>query len=72
MVEIRLYEERYASLRLSTFHEIGSKTMESDIVSQPVLTSYKLLEIERPTLLWADLARIGDTPEYGEWRKPCP
>jgi len=51
MIVVSLYVEdveAYASMRPSFLHEIGSKTMKSDIASQPVLTSYKLLEIERP------------------------
>jgi hypothetical protein len=43
MVEVNLYVEAYASMRLSFLHEIGSKTMQSGLVSQPVFTSYKLL-----------------------------
>ena len=50
MVVVSLYVETYASMRPSFLHEIGSKTMKSDIASQPVFTSYKLLEIERLTL----------------------
>jgi hypothetical protein len=47
MVVVSLYIEAYASMRPSFLHEIGSKTMKRDIASQPVFTSYKLLEIER-------------------------
>ncbi len=47
MVGVSLYVEAYASMRSSFVHEIGSKTMRSGIASQPVLTRYKLLEIER-------------------------
>jgi Transposase DDE domain len=36
-------------MKPSFLYEIGSKTMQSDIASQPVFTSYKLLEIERTT-----------------------
>jgi hypothetical protein len=34
-------------MRLSSFHEIGSKTVRRCTAPQPVLTRYKLLEIER-------------------------
>ena len=43
MVEVSLYLEAYVSMRLSFLYEISSKTMQSGIVFQPVLTSYKLL-----------------------------
>jgi hypothetical protein len=43
MAEVSLYVEAYVAMRLSFLHEIGSKTMQSGIVFQPVLTSYKLL-----------------------------
>jgi hypothetical protein len=35
-------------MRLSFLYEIGSKTMQSGIVSQPVFTSYKLMEWTHP------------------------
>lgn len=31
MVEVHLYVEAYASMRLSFLHEIGSKTMQSGL-----------------------------------------
>jgi hypothetical protein len=43
MVAVTLYVEAYTSMRLSFLHEIGSKTMQRGLVSQPVLTSDKLL-----------------------------
>ena len=43
MVEVSLYVEAYASMRLSSLREIGSKSMQSGIVSPLVFTSYKLL-----------------------------
>jgi hypothetical protein len=43
MVEVSLYIEVYVSMRLSFLHEIGSNTMQSGIVFQPVFMSYKLL-----------------------------
>jgi hypothetical protein len=48
MVEVGLYEERYASLRFSSFDEVGPQTVRRGTAPQPVLTSDKLLEIERP------------------------
>ena len=50
MVEVRLSVEAYVAMRLSFLHEIGSNTMQSGIVFPPVLTSDKLLEIERGDL----------------------
>jgi hypothetical protein len=47
MVEVSLYVEAYVAMRLSFLPELGSKTMQSGIVFQPVLTSDKLLEIAR-------------------------
>ena len=52
MVEVSLYKEQYASLSLFSFHKIGLKTVRRGTMSQPVLTSYKLLEIERPGFLF--------------------
>jgi hypothetical protein len=46
MVEVRLSEERDAAVRRSSFHGIGPQTVRSDTAPQPVLTSYKRLEIE--------------------------
>jgi hypothetical protein len=39
--------EAYTSREPSFLHGIGLKAMKSGIASQPVLTGYKLLEIER-------------------------
>src|SRR5215831_8168303 len=55
MVVVGLYVEAYTSVKPSFLHEIGSKTMQSDIASQPVFTSYKLLEIERLTYGWGEI-----------------
>ena len=43
MVEVGLYVEAYAFRRFSFFPEIGPKTMQSGIVSQPVFASDTLL-----------------------------
>ena len=40
-------ERECASLKRSSFHEIGPQTVRGVTAPQPVLTSYKLLEIER-------------------------
>src|SRR4029453_5490705 len=37
-------------MRLFSLHELGTKTVRRGRAFQPVLTSYKLLEIERPDL----------------------
>src|SRR5215831_12851445 len=50
MVFVSLCVEAYDSMRPSHLHEIGSEPIWSGIASQPVLTSYKLLEIERPIM----------------------
>jgi|SoiMetStandDraft_2_1073263.scaffolds.fasta_scaffold98824_3 hypothetical protein len=47
MVAVDLSEEAYTAMRLSSWHEVGSKTVRRCIAPQPVLTRYKLLEIER-------------------------
>ena len=47
MVEVRLSGETYASVWRSSFHAIGSQTARRCPAPQPVLTRYKLLEIER-------------------------
>ena len=43
MVEVSLYVEACASMRLPFLHEIRSKTMERYPSSPAVLTGYKLL-----------------------------
>jgi hypothetical protein len=55
MVEVRLYEERYASLRPSSLYEIGPNTVRRGTTPQPVLTSYKRLEIARNFLTFHQL-----------------
>jgi len=47
MVAVALSGEAYTAMRLSSGHEIGSTTVRRGIAPQPVLTCYKLLEIER-------------------------
>ena len=47
MVAVDLSGEAYTAMRLSSGHEIGSKTVRRCIAPQLVLTCYKLLEIER-------------------------
>src|SRR5215468_9142870 len=47
MVAVDLSEEAYTAMRLSSWHEVGSKTVRRCIAPQPVLTHYKLREIER-------------------------
>jgi hypothetical protein len=47
MVAVGLYIEAYTSIRFSRLHEIGSKTMQCGLASQPVLMSYKLLSVTR-------------------------
>jgi CheY-like chemotaxis protein len=47
MVEVRLSEERYAPLRPSSLYESGPHTVRRGTTPQPVLTSYKRLEIAR-------------------------
>jgi hypothetical protein len=59
MVEVGLYEERYASLRLSSFDEVGPKTVRRGTAPQPVLTSDKLPEIERPDYPPESTMRLG-------------
>jgi len=51
MVGVSLCVEAYTSMGPSFLHGIGLKTMKSGVASQPVFTSYKLLEIERPSSL---------------------
>ena len=50
MVAVSLCVEACASMRLPFVHEICSQTMKKYLASQPVLTRYKLLEIERRVL----------------------
>ena len=59
MAEVGLYEERYASLRLSSFDEVSPKTVRRGTVSQPVLTSDKLRDIERPDYPPESTMRLG-------------
>jgi hypothetical protein len=47
MVAVRLSGEAFASMRRSSLHEIGSTTVRRCIALQPVLTRYKLREIEQ-------------------------
>src|SRR6266487_2416788 len=47
MVEVRLSEERDASVRRSSLHGIGPNTVRRGTAPQPVLTSDKRLYIER-------------------------
>jgi hypothetical protein len=47
MVEISTYRHVKSSLRPLCFQEIGSTTVRACAASQPVLTPYTLLEIER-------------------------
>src|SRR5262249_3111515 len=47
MVEVDLSGEAYTAMRRSSGPEIGSTTVRRCRAPQPVLTRYKLLEIER-------------------------
>ena len=61
MVAVSLFVEACASIRLPFLHEICSKAMRKYLASQPVFTSYKLLEIERQRLAaWTTKAYTDD------------
>src|SRR5262249_29257421 len=50
MVAVDLSGAACAARRRAVFHAMGLKTMQRSLAFPPVLTSYKLLEIERPRL----------------------
>src|SRR5690349_15929085 len=58
MVAVDLSGEAYTAMRLSSGHEIGSKTVRRCIAPQSVLTCYKLLEIERRIFGSVELAAM--------------
>jgi hypothetical protein len=46
MVEVGIYMDASASMKRPSWHAIGSKTAKRYTAPEPVLTRYKVLEIE--------------------------
>jgi hypothetical protein len=51
LIEVGVEVYVYIAMRLSSFHEIGAATGRRCSAFQPVLTSYKRLEIERTAFI---------------------
>src|SRR6267378_899890 len=54
----KMPKKQSASMRLFSSHKIGTKTVRRGTASQPVLTRYKLLSIERLSSLLQTRTRL--------------